>query len=68
MNGGTVIRIVDAEILALCKKPGKRQITEIARKMVIRYPKSFTDEIEGQIIGTGYDSLVNQYMSQIDKT
>lgn len=36
-----IIRIVVAEILNVCKKPGKRHITEIARKMVIRYPKSF---------------------------
>ncbi|KAL7839335.1 hypothetical protein SRHO_G00259930 [Serrasalmus rhombeus] len=53
-----VIRIVTAEILTMCKKPGKRHITEIARKMIIRYPKSFRDEIQGQVVGTGYDSLV----------
>lgn len=61
-----VIRIVVAEILTVCKKPGKRHITEIARKMVIRYPKSFRDEIEGQVIGTGYDSLGKQLISRID--
>ena len=51
-----IIRIVVAEITALCKKPGKRHITEIAREMVICYPKSFRDEIEGQVVGTGYDT------------
>lgn len=61
-----VIRIMVAEILTVCKQPGKRHITEIARKMVIRYPKSFRDEIEGQVVGTGYDSLVKQFMSRID--
>lgn len=35
------IRIVAAEIMTVCKKPGKRHFTEIARKMVISYPKSF---------------------------
>lgn len=39
-----IIRIVVAEILTVCKKPEKRHITEIARKMVIRYRKSFRDE------------------------
>ncbi|KAJ8375251.1 hypothetical protein SKAU_G00058310 [Synaphobranchus kaupii] len=29
-----IIRIVVAEILTVCKKPGKRHITEIARKMI----------------------------------
>ena len=51
-----IIRIVVAEITAVCKKPGKRHITEIAREMVICYPKSFRDEIEGQVVGTGYDT------------
>lgn len=52
-----IIRIVVAEILTVCQKPGKRHITEIARKMVIRYPKSFQDEIEGQVVGTGCTHL-----------
>lgn len=55
-----------SEILTVCKKPGKRHITEIARKMVIQYPKCFQDEIEGQVVGTGYDSLVKQFISRID--
>ena len=54
-----IIRIVVAEILTVCKKPDKRHKTEIARKMIIRYPKSFRDEIEGQVVGTGYDSDIS---------
>lgn len=42
-----VIRIMAAEILTVYKKSGKRHISEIARKMVIPYPKSFQDEIKG---------------------
>ncbi|KAL1249112.1 hypothetical protein QQF64_022430 [Cirrhinus molitorella] len=61
-----VIRIVAAEVLTICKKPGKRHLVEIARQMVIRYPKSFRDEIEGQVVGAGFDSLVKQLMSRID--
>lgn len=34
--------------------------------MVISYPKSFRDELEGQVVGTGYDSLVKQFISPID--
>lgn len=52
------IRILAAEMLTSSKKPGKRHITEIARKMVIHYQKSFSDETEGQVIGTGYVSLM----------
>ncbi|XP_067280466.1 uncharacterized protein [Pseudorasbora parva] len=61
-----IIRIVVAEVLTVCNKPGKKHMTEIARQMVIHYPKSFRDEIEGQVVGTGYDSLVKQLMSRID--
>ncbi|KAI7814578.1 hypothetical protein IRJ41_021835 [Triplophysa rosa] len=61
-----IIRIVIAEIFTAWKKPGKRHIVEIARKMITRYPKSFRDEIEGQVVGTGYDSVVSQLMSRID--
>ncbi|XP_033964052.2 uncharacterized protein [Pseudochaenichthys georgianus] len=60
------VRIVVAEILSVCKKPGKKHLGEIARKMVIQYPKSFRDEIEGQVVGTGYDSLTKQMLSRID--
>lgn len=61
-----IIRILVAEVLGVCKKPGKRHINEIARKVVNRYPKSFRDEIEGQVVGTGYDSLAKQMISRID--
>lgn len=61
-----IIRILVAEVLSVCKKPGKKHIMEIARKLVNRYPKSFRDGIEGQVVGTGYDSLVKQMISRID--
>uniref|UniRef100_A0A8C5CYA4 Uncharacterized protein n=1 Tax=Gadus morhua TaxID=8049 RepID=A0A8C5CYA4_GADMO len=61
-----IIRIVASEVLTVCKKPGKKHINEISRKMVLCYPKSFRDEIEGQIVGTGYDSLVKQLISRLD--
>lgn len=56
-----ISRIVAAEMLTVCKKLGKRHVSEI-----IRYTKSFQDEIEGQVVGTGYDSLVKQFISRID--
>lgn len=34
--------------------------------MVIHYPQTFRDELEGQVVGTGFDSLVKQLMSHID--
>ncbi|KAL0965498.1 hypothetical protein UPYG_G00282080 [Umbra pygmaea] len=61
-----VIRIIGAEILEVCKRPGKKHINEVARKMVIAYPKSFRDEIENEIVGSGYDSIVKQLSCRIE--
>lgn len=61
-----VIRVVAAEILAVCKNPMKKHLSEIARKMVLAYPKSFKDVIEGQVVGSGYDSLTKQLQCRVD--
>lgn len=61
-----IIRIMVDEIMVVCNNPGKKHMTEIARKMVVRYPKSFRDEIEGQVVGGGCGSLVKQLVSRAD--
>ncbi|XP_073347902.1 uncharacterized protein [Pagrus major] len=61
-----VVRMVTAEILAVCKCPQKKHLREIARKMVLAYPKSFKDVIEGQVVGSGYDSLTRQLQCRVD--
>ncbi|KAG8000940.1 hypothetical protein GBF38_018242, partial [Nibea albiflora] len=61
-----VIRIITAEILATCKTPAKKHLSEIARKMVLQYPKSFKDIIEGEVVGSGYDSLTKQLQCRVD--
>ena len=61
-----VIRIVAAEIIAICNKPSKKHLSEIARQMVPTYPKSFKDEIEDEIIGSGHDSLTKQLQCRVD--
>ncbi|XP_037310961.2 uncharacterized protein LOC119198156 isoform X2 [Pungitius pungitius] len=61
-----MIRIVAAEILHVCKNPSKRHLEEVARKMVLAYPKSFTDIIEDEVVGSGYDSLTKQLQYRVD--
>ncbi|XP_036938880.1 uncharacterized protein LOC119010651 isoform X2 [Acanthopagrus latus] len=61
-----VVRMVTAEILAVCKYPQKKHLREIARKMVLAYPKSFKDVIEGQVVGSGYDSLTRWLQCRVD--
>ncbi|KAK0151057.1 hypothetical protein N1851_007803 [Merluccius polli] len=61
-----VIRIITAEILATCKTPAKKHLSEVARKMVLEYPKSFKDIIEGEVVGSGHDSLTKQLQCRVD--
>ncbi|XP_051788930.1 uncharacterized protein LOC114658794 [Erpetoichthys calabaricus] len=57
---GELIRIVISEVMSVCKVPLKRHLIHIAAKMVNKYPRSLKDVIEGEIIGSGYDSLLKQ--------
>ncbi len=61
-----MIRLIVIEILTVCPTPGKKHISEIARKMAKEYPVAFTDVIEGEIVGSGYDSLTKQMISRVD--
>lgn len=53
-----LIRIVVSEMMHACASPGKQASTEVAKKMVEKYPQSLQDVIEGDVVGTGYHSLV----------
>ncbi|XP_073327066.1 uncharacterized protein [Pagrus major] len=61
-----IIRLIVSEILTMCPTPGKKHISEIARKMTKAYPVAFTDVIEGEVVGSGYDSLTKQMVSRVD--
>lgn len=61
-----IIRLIVSEILTSCPTPGKKHISEIARKMTKAYPVAFTDVIEGEVVGSGYDSLTKQMVSRVD--
>uniref|UniRef100_A0AAR2JY98 SAM domain-containing protein n=1 Tax=Pygocentrus nattereri TaxID=42514 RepID=A0AAR2JY98_PYGNA len=55
-----MVRIVVTEMMEKCPHVGKKHSTDVAKKMVSKYPKSLQDIIEGDIVGTGYHSLVKQ--------
>ncbi|XDV47047.1 hypothetical protein PO909_016792 [Leuciscus waleckii] len=61
-----MIRLIISEILTICPTPAKKHLSEIARKMAKVYPVAFTDVIEGEIVGSGYDSLTKQMLSRVD--
>lgn len=60
------MRTVVSEMMKICKNPTKHNTTEIAKKMVARYPKSLQDVIDGDVIGLGYHSLVKQLQSRVE--
>ncbi|XP_076585369.1 uncharacterized protein LOC143333240 [Chaetodon auriga] len=61
-----MVRIVAAEMMKACPSPTKHASTEIAKKLVGRYPLSLKDVIEGEVVGTGYHSLLKQLQARID--
>ncbi|CAI5686547.1 unnamed protein product [Oreochromis niloticus] len=61
-----MVRIVVSEMMKKSSRISKRNSTEVAKKMVAKYPKSLQDIIEGDVIGPGYHSLVKQLEYRID--
>ncbi|XP_065103923.1 uncharacterized protein [Paramisgurnus dabryanus] len=61
-----MVRIIAGEILAICQKPSKKHLNEVARKMVLTYPKSLKDMIGDEVVGSGHDALTKQFQHRID--
>lgn len=61
-----MVQIVVSEMMKKSSRISKRNSTEVAKKMVAKYPKSLQDIIEGDVIGPGYHSLVKQLEYRID--
>ncbi|KAI7801292.1 hypothetical protein IRJ41_003851 [Triplophysa rosa] len=56
-----MIRIIVDAIRAHCPNPTKAECSQIAKNVVAQYPKSFGDVTdEGDLLGSGYTSLLNQ--------
>ncbi|XP_053332786.1 uncharacterized protein LOC128506392 [Clarias gariepinus] len=61
-----MVRIVVTEMMQKCPHVGKKHATDVATKMVAKYPSSLQDVIDGDIVGTGYHSLVKQLQNRIE--
>ena len=48
-----MVRIVVTEMLEKCPHGSKKHSTDVAKKMVAKYPHSLQDVIEGEIVGAG---------------
>ncbi|XP_039646970.1 uncharacterized protein LOC120552998 [Perca fluviatilis] len=63
----SMVRIIVQAIQEKCLNPTRNQCSEIARQVIEKHPKSFADvTAEGEIIGCGYGSLLNQIKTRID--
>ncbi|XP_047447616.1 uncharacterized protein LOC125012055 [Mugil cephalus] len=61
-----MVRIVVTEMMEKCPHVGKKHSTDVAKKMVAKYPKSLKDVIEGDVVGAGYHSLIKQLQNRIE--
>lgn len=61
-----LVRIIISKMMNVCASPSKKASTEVAKKMVAKYPRSLQDVIEGDVVGPGYYSLVKQLQAQIE--
>ena len=51
-----MVRIVVSDMMRQSSSVSKRNSTDVAKKMVAKYPKSLQGIIEGDVIGPGYHS------------
>ncbi|XP_033117336.1 uncharacterized protein LOC117117211 isoform X2 [Anneissia japonica] len=58
--------IVDECIYDNKPYPRTSQLRIVAAKAVSKYPKSLLDVCDGDTVGTGYDSLLNQLVNRVD--
>jgi hypothetical protein len=61
-----MVRIICSDVATVCAHPGRRQLRLLADKIVTAYPLSFRDMLEGDVVGSGYDSLMMQLESRLD--
>ncbi|XP_072565115.1 uncharacterized protein [Paramormyrops kingsleyae] len=61
-----MIRIVASEMMRASASPSKQASTEVAKKLIAKYPQSLQDVIEGDVVGSGYHSLVKQLQARIE--
>lgn len=59
-----VVRVVVDSILKLSKAPARSSMSAVAEMMVEKYGQ-LKDQINGQVVGTGYTSLRNQLENRI---
>lgn len=60
-----MIHIVTNAIYKVCKKPGRKALDIVARKMLTKYPKSLADVLYDEVV-EGHNSLQKQMETRFD--
>nr|XP_057939620.1 uncharacterized protein LOC131136588 [Doryrhamphus excisus]XP_057939629.1 uncharacterized protein LOC131136588 [Doryrhamphus excisus]XP_057939635.1 uncharacterized protein LOC131136588 [Doryrhamphus excisus] len=60
-----MIRIIVDSIREVCLNPKLSQCSEIAQRICEKYPASFAEMFEGEVIGNGYSSLESQIKARV---
>ncbi|XP_033095984.1 uncharacterized protein LOC117100416 [Anneissia japonica] len=55
-----MIRVLADDISKTSGRPTRSQLADVASKIVSEYPKSFQDNLDDAIVGTGYNSILTQ--------
>lgn len=61
-----MVRILVCEMMGITPCPSKRNSTEIAKKVVAKYPKSFQDIIKEDVTEPGYHLLTKQLQTRVE--
>jgi hypothetical protein len=61
-----MVRVVVDGILAVSSCPVRKQVAVVAHRMMCAFPESLTDKLNGDVVGTGYNSLLEQLMRRVE--
>lgn len=52
--------------MGLYERPRKRELDQVARQLVDRYPDSLLDAMDGVVIDSGHSSLTSQLVAHVE--
>jgi hypothetical protein len=62
-----LVRSIVGAVRKTCDRPMRKDLAFIAQKMVLAYPEPLLrEELEGDVIGSGYDSLLAQLVARVE--
>ena len=60
-----MIRVVIASVMTVSSNPLRKEMPAVARQITHQYPESLTERLNGDIVGVGYSSPLEQMMHRV---